>query len=74
MVLDPDNTSSVFSTVPNTINNKIEHECLDEMVRLLNAHPIHHSTDDRVPGHKNAIPGLPRTKFLEIECGPYGSL
>jgi len=38
-VLDPDNTSSVLSTVLNTINNEFEHECLDEAVTLLNAHP-----------------------------------
>jgi len=31
---------------------------------LLNAHPILQSTDDRVPGHKYSIPGLPGTKFL----------
>ena len=63
-VLDPDNTSSVLSTVLNTINNEFEHECLNEAVRLLNAHPIRQSTDDRVPGHKYSIPGLPGTKFL----------
>jgi hypothetical protein len=63
-VLDPDNTSSVLSTVLNTINNEFEHECLDEAVRLLMAHPICQSTDDRVPGHKYSIPGLPGTKFL----------
>jgi len=63
-VLDPDNTSSVLSTVLNTINIKFEHECLDEAVRLLNAHRIRQSTDDRVPGHKYSIPGLPGTKFL----------
>jgi hypothetical protein len=63
-VLDPDNTSSVFNTVPNTINNEFEHECLDEAVRLLNAHPIRQSTDDCLPGHKYSIPGLPGTKFL----------
>jgi len=63
-VLDPDNTSSVLSTVLNTINNEFKHEWLDEAVRLLNAHPIHQSTDDHVPGHKYSIPGLPRTKFL----------
>ena len=60
-VLDPDNTSSVLSTVLNTINNEFEHECLDEAVRLLNAHPIRQSIDDRVPGHKYSIPGLPGT-------------
>jgi len=63
-VLNPDNTSSVLSTVLNTINNEFEHKCLDEAVRLLNAHPIRQSTDDRVPGHKYSIPGLPGTKFL----------
>jgi hypothetical protein len=63
-VLDPDNTSSVLSTVLNTINNQFEHKCLDEAVRLLNANPICQSTDDCVPGHKYSIPGLPGTKFL----------
>jgi len=63
-VLDPDNTSSVLSTVLNTINNEFEHECLDEAVRLLNVYSIRQSTDDRVPGHKYSIPGLPGTKFL----------
>jgi len=64
VVLDPDNTSSVLYTVLNTFNNKFEYECLDEAVRLLNAHPICQSTDDHVPGHKESIPGLPGTKFL----------
>jgi len=63
-VINPANTSSVLNTVLGTINNKFEHECLLEAVRLLNAHPIRQSTDDRVPGHKYSIPGLPRTKFL----------
>jgi len=63
-VLDPDITSSVLSTVLNTINNEFEHECLDEAVRLLNANPIRQSPDDRVPGHKYSIPGLPETMFL----------
>jgi len=63
-VLNPDNTISVLSTVLNTINNEFEHECLDEEVRLLNAHPIRPSTVDHVPGHKYSIPGLPGTKFL----------
>jgi len=58
-VLDPDNASSVLSTVLNTINNEFDHECLDEAVRLLNVHPLRQSTDDRVPGHKYSIPGLP---------------
>jgi len=63
-VLDPENASSVLGTVLNTINNEFEHKCLNEAVRLLNDHPIHQSTDDRVPGHKYSIPGLPGTKFL----------
>jgi len=63
-VLDLENTSSVLSTVLNTINNEVEHECLDEAGRLLNAHSIRQSADDHVPGHKYSIPGLPGTKFL----------
>jgi len=62
--LDPDNTGSVLNMALNTINNKFEHECLDEAVRLLNAHPLRQSIDDRVPGHKYSIPGLPGAKFL----------
>jgi len=63
-VLDPANTSSVLNMVLSKINNEFEHECLDEAVRLLNAHPICQSTDDRVPGHKYSISGLSGTKFL----------
>jgi len=63
-VLDPENTSSVLNTVLNTINNKFEHKCLDEAVRLLNTHAIRQSPDDRVPGCKYSIPGLPGTNFL----------
>ena len=63
-LLDPVNTRSVLNTLLSTINNEFEHECLDEAVRLLNAHPIHQSTDDCVPGHKYSIPVLPGTKFL----------
>jgi len=63
-VLDPENTSSVLNTVFNTINNEFEHECLGEAVRLLNALPICQLTDDRVPGRKYSILGLPGTKFL----------
>jgi len=51
-VLDPDNTRSVLSAVLNTINNEFEHECLDEAIWLLKAHPIRQLIDDRVPGHK----------------------
>ena len=62
--LDPPNTISVLSTVLITINNELEHKCLDEVVWLLNANPIHQSPEDHVPGHKYQIPGLPGTKFL----------
>jgi hypothetical protein len=62
--LDPENTNSVLNTVVNTINNQFEHECLEEAVRLLNAHPIHQSIDDCVPGHKYSIPGLSGTQLL----------
>jgi hypothetical protein len=62
--LDPENASLVLSPVLNTINNKFEHECLDEAVRLLNIHPIRQSTDDRVLGHKYSILGLSGNKFL----------
>jgi len=64
-VLDPDDASSVLSTVPNIINNEFEQECVNKALRLLNVHPIHQLTDDHVPGHKYSIPGLPGTKFLE---------
>jgi hypothetical protein len=62
--LNPEYTSSVLYTVLNPINNKFEHECLEETVRLLNAHLIRQSIDDRVPGHMYSIPGLLGTKFL----------
>jgi len=63
-VLDPENTSSVLKMVLNTINNEFEHKCLDEAVRLLNAHSIRQSTEARVPGCKYSIPGLPGTKLV----------
>ena len=63
-VLDPEKTSSVPNTVPNTINNKFEHVCFDEEVRVLNAHHIRQSQDDRVEGHKYSIEDLSRTIFL----------
>jgi hypothetical protein len=62
--LDSEHTSSVLNTVLYTINTKFDHECLQEVVRLLNAHSIRQSVDDRVPCHKYSIPGLPGTKFL----------
>ena len=63
-ILDPDNTSSVSTTIVNTINNEFQHKCLEAVVRLLNAHPICQSIDDRVQDHKYSIPGLPGTKSL----------
>ena len=63
-VLDTDMTRSVLRTVLKTINNEFEHECLHEAVRLLNAHHIPQSPDDRVPGHMYPFPGVPGTKFL----------
>jgi len=63
-VLDPENTSSVLNTILNTINNEFEHKCLDDAVKLLNACHIHQSPDDRVPGCKYSMPGLPGTWVL----------
>jgi len=63
-VLDQDNSSSVLSTVLNTINNKYQPFFLDEAVRLLNNHRVHQSTDDHVPGQKYLISGLPGTVIL----------
>jgi hypothetical protein len=63
-VLDPDISISVLSTVLNTINNEFEHECNDEVVRLLNVHPICQSTEDRVPSRNYSITSLPGTNFL----------
>jgi hypothetical protein len=63
-VLNPGDTTSVLNTVLNTIYNKFEHECLDHAVRLLNAHHVHQSPDDRIPGRKYSIPGLPGTIFV----------
>jgi hypothetical protein len=62
-VLDSDNTIPVLSTVPNTINHEFEHECLNVVVRLLNAHPISQSTDVCVPHHMDSVLGLSRTMF-----------
>jgi len=52
-----------LSAVLTTINTEFEQEYLEEAVRLLNAHPIRQSPDDRVPGHKYSSPGLAGTKF-----------
>jgi len=66
-VLDPPNTSSVLNTILSTINNEFETEYLDEAHRLLNAHLIRQSTDDRVLGHKYSVPGLPGTLFRAVQ-------
>jgi hypothetical protein len=50
--LDPQNNSSVLDNIVNSINNEFVRKWLEEAVRLLNAHPICRSIDDRVPGHK----------------------
>ena len=63
-VLDPDDTSSVLNFVPNAFNNEFEYECLDELLRLLNAHQICQSKAGWVPGNMYLILGLPRTKVL----------
>jgi len=63
-VLNPDTSSSVTNSVLNVTNDKLVHECLDEAVRLLNAHPIRQSTEDQVSYHNYLIPGLAGTKFL----------
>jgi hypothetical protein len=63
-VLNPDNTSSVLSTVYNTIYNQFDHESLDKIVGLLNVHRIRPSRDDRVPGHRYSIIRLGAIKFL----------
>jgi len=62
--LDPNNTSSALNTYLDPNKNAIEHGCLDEAGRLLNAHPIHKSTDDSASGQKYSIPGRPSPKFL----------
>jgi hypothetical protein len=50
-ILDAANTSSVLNTVLSTINNIIEHKCLNEQVRLLKAHPLGQLTDGHVASY-----------------------
>jgi hypothetical protein len=64
VVLNPAHTSSVQNPVLNSIDTEFEHECLDEAARLLNAHQIHQSTDDCIPGNKYSLQGLSGIKFL----------
>jgi len=63
-LLNPDNSSLVWNIGLNTINNKLEHMCLNVVVRLLDAHRIPELQADRVPGNMYSIPGMPGTKFL----------
>ena len=58
-VLDPDDTSSVLNAVVNTINNRFEHNCLAEVVRVWKCDLIWKSEADRVPGNMDTIPGVP---------------
>jgi len=62
-IFNPDNSGSVLSTVLNPINNAFEHECHNEAVRMLNAHPRHKSSDDCVLVYKHSISGMPGTQF-----------
>ena len=73
-VLNPDITSSALNTILDTINNEFEHECRDEAVRLLTAHLIRQSSEDRITGHRYSIPGLPGTEFLVHQVWANGSL
>jgi len=51
-VLHTDNKVSVLSKVLKTTNNKYDHKCLNELIRLLNVHPTRQSIDDVVPGYR----------------------
>jgi hypothetical protein len=62
--LHADNKVSVLSKVLKTTNNKHEHEWLNGLIRLLNAHRTRQSTDDIVPSYMYSIPSWPRREFL----------
>src|SRR5258708_7060497 len=62
--LESGNTSSELNRVFTTINNKFEHKCIEEVVRLLNAYLICQSIHDHVPGQMYSIPDLPGLKSL----------
>lgn len=64
-VVDPGNCSSVKSSVPNTVNNEFECECLHEAVRHLNSHPIRQSTAGQMPGNRKSSDGEPETRCLQ---------
>jgi hypothetical protein len=63
-ILDPNHTSSVLTTILNTINKESQFKCQNVAVRLLNAHLIYQSTYECVLGVKDSIAGLPRTTHL----------
>jgi hypothetical protein len=63
-VLHLANSSIVLNTDLGIVSNEGELDRLDEAVQLLNACPIHQSTDDNFPAHMYSIPGLLGTEFL----------
>jgi len=73
VVLNPDNTSSVLSTVLNTITNEFEHECLDEAVTLLNAHPIRQSTMTVCQATTIQFQACRELSSWRTRCGPSGA-
>jgi hypothetical protein len=68
--LSSDNSGSVLNTVLSTINKACQYAWFDEVVMVLNAHPICQSVDDGVPGQNYSIPGLGGTMFLEHQVWP----
>jgi hypothetical protein len=66
-VLDPENTRSILNIVSSTVNSDIDHECLDEAVRLLNGYAFRKLTDDSISVCTYSIPGLSGTKFLPYQ-------
>jgi hypothetical protein len=66
-VLNPANICSVLNSVLSKINNEFAYWYLDEVVRLLNVHPIPQSTADHVRGHINSISGPSGTKSLAVQ-------
>jgi len=63
--LDLEDTSSVPSTVHNSIIKASEPECLDDTSGLPNACLNRTSKGNGVAGNKLSIPGQPGTHFLE---------
>jgi len=64
VVLGSDKSSSVLNTICNSIKNEFGQKYFIQAVSHLNAHQLCQSIADQVPGNKNSIPGLPRTKIL----------